>query len=218
MDRQSQPSELEERPQSRREWSGWLTSVVLPIAFVALVIGGLVYWQSRPAADVQRTGYGTVPLPADRNPTGQPPLAQIGRAAPDFLLETLAGNSLRLSEQQGRPLVVTFFTTWCSACRSHLPLFAGLDEAGGPSRVLAVNLGEAEERVSAFLLELGAGFVVVLDRSGEVAQTWRIAGPEQGLPATYFIGANGVVEKVVYGTVDSNSLEEGLALIGGRGP
>ena len=39
--------ELDERPQSRREWSGWLRSIVLPVGLVAAMLGGLVWFQAR---------------------------------------------------------------------------------------------------------------------------------------------------------------------------
>jgi hypothetical protein len=44
---ESQLPELESRPQSRREWSGWLTSLVLPLGFVFVLVGALLYVQTR---------------------------------------------------------------------------------------------------------------------------------------------------------------------------
>jgi len=36
----------------------------------------------------------------------------LGNDAPDFVLEDLDGNSHRLSEQLGHPVVLVFFATW----------------------------------------------------------------------------------------------------------
>ena len=38
----NEPNELDARPQSRREWSGWLRSIVMPLAILAVIIGGLL--------------------------------------------------------------------------------------------------------------------------------------------------------------------------------
>jgi peroxiredoxin len=60
-------------------------------------------------------------------------------------------------------------------------------------------------------------FPILMDRDGEVARTWRVGGPMQGLPSSYFIDREGVVQKVVYGAVTEKTLNEGLALILGGG-
>ena len=44
--------------------------------------------------------------------------------------------------------------------------------------------------------------------------TWHIGGPNNGVPATYFIDRQGVVRLVVFGSLDAGEeLAEGLALI-----
>src|SRR3954453_12455498 len=88
------PSELDARPQSRREWSGYLRSIVLPLGLVAVIVGGLLWYQSR-GSDGASDGYGTVTLPQEKNPTNKAPASQLGRAAPDFQLQTLAGETVR---------------------------------------------------------------------------------------------------------------------------
>jgi peroxiredoxin len=208
------PPELDERPQSRREWSGWLRSLVLPLAVVVAIIGALLYIQAGSGDDAD-DGYGTVALPADRNTTGREAAAETGRAAPDFLLQALTGEDVRFSDLHGRPVLVNFWSTWCTTCRAEMPELIAAYKAHAPEGLvlLGVNLREADSRVQPFVDDFGMTFPVLLDRQGEVARTWRIGGPTEGLPSSYFIDRNGVVARVVYGLLTARALDEGLALI-----
>ena len=209
-----QPSELDARPQSRREWSGWLGSLVLPLALVTAIIGVLLYLRSdsgQPASG----SFGTIELPAAQNVTQQAPLATAGRAAPNFSLEKLAGEPTRLSDLQGRPVVVNFWASWCSTCRAGMPdLISAFEEHGSDGLViLAVNVGEASERAAAFAIDFDLPFAILLDTSGEVARTWNVDASNQELPWSYFVDKNGVVQMVIQGAMTSDTLAEGLALI-----
>lgn len=208
-------SEIEGRPQSRREWHGYMRSLVLPLGLVVAIVAVLLYVQAGRESGAQEEGFGTVALPAERNPTGESPSAANGRAAPDFNLRTLDGETLRLSDLQGKPVVVNFWATWCSTCRAETPdLIAMYEEqnAGG-LQMLGVNLREADGPVRGFVEEFGVPFPVVMDRDGQVASTWRIGGPNNGVPSTYFIDSEGVVRLVVFGYLTQSKMEEGLALI-----
>ena len=79
--------------------------------------------------------------------------------------------------------------------------------------MLGVNLRENEGAVADFIDDFGIPYPVVLDRDGDVAGTWRIGGPNRGVPSTYFIDADGVVRKVVFGYVTETLAAEGLSLI-----
>lgn len=213
MNEDEQP-ELESRPQSRREWSGWLRSIVLPIGLVVAIVGVLLYIQSGSSSS-QDDGFGTVPLPDGKNATSQAPTARDGRAAPDFLLRQLNGEPLRLSDLQGQPLIVNFWASWCTTCRIETPDLIEIYETyrGEGLLLLGVNLRENEGAIAAFVDDFGISYPVLIDRDGDVAGAWRIGGPNQGVPSTYFIDREGVVRKVVFGTVTKKLADEGLALI-----
>jgi peroxiredoxin len=210
---ESQLPELESRPQSRREWSGWLTSLVLPLGFLVVLVGGLLYSQTR-GSEAPSSDYGTVRLPDAKNATEQAPQAVAGRAAPDFVLESTEGAVVRLSDLQGAaPVVLVFFATWCPDCRAQMPAISSFAAANGSNvRVLGIDLLETSERVESFGRDYGLSFPLLLDH-GDVASTWRVGGRDEPLPATFIIDAKGVVRSVIAGPVSASQLEQALSLL-----
>jgi peroxiredoxin len=209
------PHELDERPQSRREWSGWLRSVVLPISIVVAIVGGLFWYESR-GSNGGDSGFGTVRLPASADATSVG--AEKGKAAPDFLLQTLDGQTLRLSDLRGKPVLVNFWASWCLPCREETPL---LEQAYDQNKdtglvIVGVNLLEADPIAQSFVNEWLIPYPVVMDRNGDVARAWHVGGGSPGLPSSFFIDSSGVVQKVVLGQVRPNDLTDGLNLILGQ--
>jgi thiol-disulfide isomerase/thioredoxin len=209
-------SGVEERPQNRREWSGALQSLLLPLLVVATIVGGLYYVEQRRnngsrAAD----GTGIVALPPEKNATGASPSADIGRTPPDFLLSTPDGGAVRLSDLRGKPLLVNFWASWCTPCRQEMPeIVRGYDAHTGRFAVVAVDLQENAGAVRAFAQEFGMTFPIVIDSNGGVGDAWRIGGPMQGIPSSYFLDAQGIVRARVYGPLTAATLAENLAKIG----
>lgn len=213
-------SGVEERPQNRREWRGALSSLALPLLIVATIVGGLYYIEQRRggggAASSGSGGFGIVLLPPEKDPTGRGPSAEAGRAAPDFLLETLDGGQLRLSDQQGRPVLVNFWASWCTPCRKEMPEIVRAYDAQKANglQVIGVDLQENGDVVRSFAQEFGMTFPIVMDRNGSVGDAWRLGGPVQGMPSSYFIDARGVVQARVSGPLTAETLSQQLRSIG----
>jgi peroxiredoxin len=125
--------------------------------------------------------------------------------AEDFELPTLAGDTISLSDFAGRPVFLNFWRTDCEPCVRELPAFqAFLEEQGEDGAVvLAVNQGEDGEQIAEFLAEVGITEIpVLLDTRLEVSRYY----PVPGLPTTYFIDREGMVQYTKIGEMELSEM------------
>jgi peroxiredoxin len=144
---------------------------------------------------------------------GQQPPPEPGQAAPDFSLETLTRNVVRLSDYRGHPVLINFWASWCEPCREEMPaLVAAFDEHRGHGfEILAVNLRdqEREKEVRAFVTEFRLPFPVLLDKRGKVRKRYDLIA----VPTTVFVDSAGVVRVVHPGPLTAEALAGGLGSI-----
>lgn len=112
--------------------------------------------------------------------------------AKPLVLESLdASSTYDLSAMRGRVVVINFWATWCLPCVEELPTMARMWEQLSPQglELLAVNAGEKEERIEAFLetLETPLRFPLMIDKTADVFKSWNVTG----LPMTFVIGKQG---------------------------
>ena len=142
-------------------------------------------------------------------------LVTVGQPAPDFTLETADGKRFRLSEARGKVVVVNFWATWCAPCREEMPSFqaASRDHAQDVLFV-GVNTTSVDNRdeAIAFAQRLGITFPILFDDRGATQAAYGV----RGLPATFFIGADGVTKAKTLGPVLKDRLREQLQLAGAQ--
>ena len=122
--------------------------------------------------------------------------ALVGKAAPDFKLDTLKGKSMSLADAKGQIVLLDFWASWCPPCVESLPHLGRLygQEQDGV-RVLAVNLMEDRNTVQAFATAQRIDVPILLDQAGSVAKKYHVSG----IPQTVLIGPDGVVKEVFVG-------------------
>jgi thiol-disulfide isomerase/thioredoxin len=122
---------------------------------------------------------------------------EIGKLAPDFTLNGLDGQEVSLSDLRGKPVLLNFWATWCGPCRIEMPFLQTIYEkwTGKDLVLLAVNLQEDPGKVRAFIEDAGYSFPILLTSGNEVPLSYNI----RGIPATFFIDADGVIRDIKVG-------------------
>ena len=133
----------------------------------------------------------------------------IGKTAPDFVLKTLDGKTLKLSDLRGKAVVLNFWATWCPPCKVELPWFVDLQKQYGSQGLQIVGISEDEggnEKVAAFVKEMGVNYTVAVD-DNSVSEKY---GDVEDLPTTFYIDRNGKIVEFAMGLVDRSEIEEKL--------
>ncbi len=119
------------------------------------------------------------------------------RKAPQFALQDLDQQIHHLADYQGKVVVVNFWASWCVPCREELPSMNRAASALRHQAVvwLAVNVGEENTAVEAFLNDYPIAFTVLLDSDGQVSKNWRLTG----MPTTFVINPQGQIAQQIVG-------------------
>jgi peroxiredoxin len=122
--------------------------------------------------------------------------AWAGEAASDFTLRDIDGNSVTLSELEGKVVVLSFWATWCGPCKEEMPHLQKMltERRDKGFEVLSISTDDARSasRVKPFIKKNGYEFTVLLDRDSTVIGTYN---PSTTLPYTVVIDQAGQVAK-----------------------
>ncbi len=144
--------------------------------------------QQTPEAQAEQDGAG---MKAPNAPEG----LKVGQEAPDFTLETLQGETVKLSDFKGKKVFLNYWASWCPPCRDEMPEMQRFhEEFEDEVVILAVNGTGSEDNlndVKDFVIEGGFSFTVLLDQELEINQLYQIIS----IPTTYFIGTDGVIQE-----------------------
>jgi peroxiredoxin len=115
----------------------------------------------------------------------------VGESAPDFALRAIAGGNVRLSEARGQVVLLSFWSSRCSTCRSQLASIDRLHATYGPAglETYGVSIDDDQGAAREFATGVRVGFPMLTDPSKEVGRTYRVAS----LPTVVVIDRAGVV-------------------------
>lgn len=163
------------------------TKAFAAVAILALVVSIAIRHWSRPARSTQGGKAVTLPL------------------APDFSVTDLSGQTLQLSRYRGKVVVLNFWATWCSPCRSEIPRFVDFENkyGGDGLEIIGISLDDDPKRVRGFYQQLGMNYPVAI---GDASLAERYGGV-LGLPVSFLIGRDGRIRAKHVGETDVSVME-----------
>lgn len=149
--------------------------------------------------------------------TGLSGITRVDKPAPEFTLDLMDGGQVTMSQLSGRPVVLNFWASWCAPCR---------DEAAGLERTwrayeergvafVGIDIQDSEAEARIYLDEFDVTYPNGRDVDGKITVEYGVVG----LPVTFFVSKDGLIERRWVGAVPESrlldwteSLAQGLPL------
>ena len=190
-------------PDSNPRHLGMLSLLAITLVMSVALLSSCA--DAPPAATTTSADTGTEitlpPLPATARGTG---------AAPDFSLELFDGTRFSLGshiENDGRPLILNLWASWCPPCRDEMPDLQAASVANPGVLILGVAVDDDPIAAERFAAEIAITYPAGYDEAGRVTREY----PSSGLPATFVISADGMLLKTVFGRLTVADIDELIA-------
>lgn len=128
---------------------------------------------------------------------------EVGSVLRDATMQGLSGNSRKLSEYRGKPLIINVWASWCGPCRMEMGSLDRLSRRYGGKQfvVIGISTDDYPDRAQAFLQQAKTGFAHYIDSKLLLEN---MLGADR-LPLTVLVDAEGRVLAKVYGAKEWDS-------------
>lgn len=123
-----------------------------------------------------------------KNPNARPS-ALVGTVAKDFTLVDLDGNPVSLSDFEGEPVVLNFWSTWCGPCKYEHPLLLDAAKQVPEVHFFGVIYSDEPAKIRQYLRREGQAYPHLVDPGNRVAIDYGVTG----VPETFFIDRSGTI-------------------------
>jgi peroxiredoxin len=130
---------------------------------------------------------------------------QVGSKLGDFSLQSITGETIRLSDYEGRPVLINTWAIWCPPCKAEMPLLNEYYQAHAAEGfvILAINAGDTQAEAAGFASQNSLQFPILLDPGTQLLDQMAI----HSFPTSILIGRDGLVKAIHIGLLTPQSIE-----------
>ena len=129
--------------------------------------------------------------------TGIPIGIRVGQRAPNFQLPSLDNENISLSDYRGHVVILDFWASWCTPCKSTMPGLESMARTLAPDVVLVgVSLDQSASKASDYLSANNYEAMVALYGTYTAALDVFNTYGGGGIPKTYVIDREGIIRYV----------------------
>ena len=144
----------------------------------------------------------TVPIP------GQTGSFLLNQPAPDFELKNLEGEKVHLADLRGRPVLLSFWASWCGPCRRELPELSKLSKEYREKGLVILGVNDEGKSIARKYAELtGLAFQTLDDSGFKAHRLYRV----HSIPTLFLIDKNGKIVLFLKGAREPERLRASLA-------
>lgn len=122
------------------------------------------------------------------------------------------GKQRKLSERQGKILLLNFWATWCPPCVSEMPELVALQNDWGSKNLQVVGIGiDSPSNIREFAEKHKITYPLLLGGLEGSELSRQFGNQSGGLPFTILIGPDGSVRQTYMGRLDMEKVRADLA-------
>jgi peroxiredoxin len=122
-------------------------------------------------------------------------IVQLGDQVPDFEMQLISGEKVRISDLKGKVVMLQFTASWCGVCRREMPfieeeIWSKLKD-NADFRLYGIDRDEPLEKVTWFANRVGISYALALDPDAKIFQLFALK--ESGVTRNVIIDRDGSI-------------------------
>lgn len=151
-------------------------------------------------------------LTNDKATTSKSGFTRVGQQAPNFEFKSIINSEMiTLSEHLGKPVVINFWASWCPPCREESELLEKTykEFIGQKIQFIGINIQDTEIEAKNYIAQYDITYPNGMDLDGRISIDYGIIG----LPVTFFINEQGIVNTRWVGAISESQLNSNISKI-----